>query len=277
MVSPLYVAEGEAVSLSVAWYDPAMSLSSRARLAAALALAGCSSSSVSSAPSDLGPPVAEPSTDPEIGPLAGCTRDPGAPIATVDPAPTSDPTGGPARFTLAQALAGFPDGAAGAGVLTALLRTERGDIRCVLREAEAPVTVANFVGLARGTRPFLRDGASTWAPGRFYDGLTWHRVIPGFVIQGGDPRGDGTGGPGYDLPVEHQVDEPLGALAMAAAAAPSGSQLYIVVGEGPPPEYNVFGRCSTGVATAIANAPRGPDDRPTVPIHIQEVAIARCP
>jgi peptidyl-prolyl cis-trans isomerase A (cyclophilin A) len=206
------------------------------------------------------------------GLLPGCTLDTGPATVTVDPASKADPTGGPAKFTLAQALAGFPPGT---GKLTALIRTEQGAIRCELQEGAAPVSVANFVGLARGTRPYRV--ARTWKVGRFYDGLIWHRVVPDFVIQGGDPNGNGTGGPGYDLPVENQVDEPLGVLAMGSAAAPSGSQFYVVVGKGPAPEYNVFGTCATEVAIAIASVPRDANDLPSTPVHIQRVDIARCP
>jgi len=221
-----------------------------------------SSSPAAAAKVDSGAPVT----------LDGCINDPGAPAASVDPGAATDPTGGPAAFTLARALSGFPDGA---GKLTALISTEKSAIRCELLEAAAPASVANFVGLARGTRPYKAGGV--WKVGRFYDGLTWHRVIPGFVIQGGDPSGDGTGGPGFDLITENQVAEPLGTLAMAAAAAPSGSQFYVVVGTGPAAKYNVFGTCSTDAAIQIAGVDRDANDRPTTPVHILRVDIARCP
>jgi peptidyl-prolyl cis-trans isomerase A (cyclophilin A) len=202
----------------------------------------------------------------------GCVADPGPPAVNVDPNAASDPVGGAGKFTLAQALAGFPSAS---GKLMAVLSTEKSAIQCELSEAAAPASVANFVGLARGTRPYKAGGV--WKVGRFYDGLLWHRVIPGFVIQGGDPAGDGTGGPGYDMIVENQVAEPRGTLAMAAATAPSGSQFYIVVGQGPAPNYNVFGSCTTDVATQIASVDRDANDRPKVPIHILRVDIQRCP
>ena len=240
--------------------------------------AACSSSSTAQAPNavpdagiteaavDATPPTPQP--DPL---LPGCTLDPGPSAVTVDPAAKTDPIGGADKFTMAQALAGFP---ASSGKLTALIRTEQGAIRCELSEAIAPVSVANFVGLARGTRPYK---SGTWKVGRFYDGLVWHRVVPDFVIQGGDPLGKGTGGPGYDLTDENHVEEPLGTLAMAAAAKPSGSQFYVVVGTGPAADYNVFGACTTDVAIAIANVPRDAVDHPTTPVHIQRIDIARCP
>ena len=208
-------------------------------------------------------------------PLAGCTLDPGGGDAGVGPSDGgADPTGGADKFTLAMALAGFPDGS---GVLKAKITTEMGAIVCELDDANAPVSVANFIGLARGTRPAQKTGTD-WTYSHFYDGLKWHRVVDGFVIQGGDPAGTGAGGPGYDLPNEHQVTERLGTLAMAAASAPSGSQFYIVIGAGPKANYNVFGTCDTDVASAIGGVPVNPaNDAPKTPIHMQKVEIARCP
>jgi peptidyl-prolyl cis-trans isomerase A (cyclophilin A) len=205
-----------------------------------------------------------------VDPFVGCTKDPGAPM--VDPTPIE-----PAMFTMDKATAGFP---AGTGKWKAAITTELGVITCTFDDAAAPLTVANFIGLARGTRPYKDIKTGEWKVGRFYDGLIWHRVIPDFVIQGGDPRGTGTGGPGYDpIVVENHVDEPLGTLAMAATGptAPSGSQFYIVVGTGPAPDYNVFGSCDTDVAVAISEVPRSSTDKPKTPVHMTKVDIARCP
>lgn len=214
----------------------------------------------------------EPDADPGAeNPLPGCTADPGPAEVTFDPNSATDPIGGD-KFTIAQALAGYPETS---GVLTALITTEYGAIRCEFDEAKAPLSVANFVGLARGTRPYKTG--STWQVGRFYDGLIWHRVIPGFVIQGGDPKGTGTGGPGYSIPNENHVEEPLGTLAMAASTEPSGSQFYIVVGTGPAADYNVFGKCDVEAAQAIAAVPRNSKDKPTTAVHMQRIDIARCP
>jgi len=258
-------------------------------LAAAIAafvpvtLASCSSSTTAAAAADAGPeaapqrpaPVVDGGADLNADPLLGCTKDPGAPAVTVDPNATTDPAGGAAAFTLAKALDGFPSGT---GTLTAGISTENGNIKCELDEAAAPISVANFVGLARGTRPY-QDSAKKWKTGHFYDGLTWHRVIPDFVIQGGDPEGTGGGGPGYDLVVENHVREPIGALAMAATSPtmPSGSQFYIVVGKGPASDYNVFGSCTVDAAIAIAAVPRDGNDAPNTPVHMTKVAIGRCP
>jgi peptidyl-prolyl cis-trans isomerase A (cyclophilin A) len=204
--------------------------------------------------------------------LRGCTLDPGAPAAR--DLGSTDPTGTPDAFTMDKALEGFPDAAA--GTLTAAITTEKGTIVCRLNETDAPISSANFVGLARGTRPY-RASNGTWKTGRFYDGKLWHRVIPDFVIQGGDPLGTGTGGPGNSLPEENHAPEVKGALAMAASNAPSGSQFYIVIGTGPSNDYNVFGSCETEVATAIAAVEVDANDRPKSPLHMQRIDIARCP
>lgn len=119
---------------------------------------------------------------------------------------------------------------------SATLVTTKGTIELALDAKAAPTTVNNFVFLARE---------------RFYDGLTFHRVEPGFVIQGGDPDGDGTGGPGYTIPDESSgllhVD---GALAMAKSDAPdsAGSQFYITLGAQPALDgrYTVFGGVTAG-------------------------------
>ncbi|MDB4935861.1 MAG: Peptidyl-prolyl cis-trans isomerase [Labilithrix sp.] len=262
--------------------------SAAAALAVVWALGACSSSTPSNAGNEAGVPE-DPFPTPEGGavdryvpppadagpdPLLGCTKDPGAPAVTVDPSSAMDPVaGGAAQFTLAKALDGFP---AGGGKLTAGITTEHGGIKCTLDETAAPISVANFVGLARGTRPF-KDAKGKWTTGHFYDGLIWHRVIPKFVIQGGDPDGLGTGGPGYDLVKENQIAEPLGTLAMAASTTVSGSQFYIVVGTGPKAEYNVFGSCDTDAAIAIAGVKTDADDAPVTAVHMIKVEIARCP
>jgi peptidyl-prolyl cis-trans isomerase A (cyclophilin A) len=258
-------------------------------LASLGALACSSSSSKAAAITDAGDeasaaPVSDASAIVDVGApppldagpdlLSGCTRDPGPIPPAFDPTSKKDPLAG--AFSLDQAMAGFP---AGSGALTVAIYTEAKGIKCTLDAANAPISVANFIGLARGTRPYKLGLGKPWQVGRFYDGLTWHRVIPDFMIQGGDPLGDGTGGPDYDLPVENQVAEPLGTLAMASGAKPSGSQLFIVTGQGPAPEYNVFGTCTTDVAIALSNVPRddGGTDMPITPVHLLRVDIARCP
>lgn len=207
-------------------------------------------------------------------PFVGCTKDPGPGTVTVPETETGEDPIGADKFTMAMAMQGYPSTT---GTLKAAITTELGVIVCTLDEAKAPISVANFVGLARGTRPFLDSKTGTWVARRFYDGLKWHRVIYGFVIQGGDPRGNGTGGPGYDLVKENQIAEPAGTLAMAAGAVPSGSQFYVVTDKGPAAEYNVFGTCSLDVAVAISEVETNAKDAPKVPLHMTRVDIARCP
>jgi cyclophilin family peptidyl-prolyl cis-trans isomerase len=145
------------------------------------------------------------------------------------------------------------------------LHTTHGAIGLDLFEEDAPRTVANFVSLAQ-------DG--------FYDGISFHRVIPDFMIQGGCPRGDGTGGPGYefeDEPNEHPLVR--GALAMANRGPDTnGSQFFIVTAESCPwldGKHTVFGRVSEGMDTveAISALPRDAGDRPTEPVSIERVEL----
>ncbi len=118
----------------------------------------------------------------------------------------------------------------------ALIKTNKGDIQLQLNPAEAPITVNNFVALAR-------EG--------FYDGVTFHRVVPQFVIQGGDPTGSGSGGPGYkfqDEPVKRTYK--TGTLAMANAGPnTNGSQFFICLEDQPglPPNYTIFGDTVAGM------------------------------
>ena len=155
-----------------------------------------------------------------------------------------DPAKG--NFTLADAtkgLAGPKDGA-----LTAKIATSMGTFTCELFDKKAPITVANFVGLARGVRPW-KDKTGAWVKKPFFEGLIFHRVIPGFMIQGGDPLGSGMGNPGYKFVNENDpsliFDKP-GLLAMANAGPnTNGSQFFIT--EAPQPSlnggYTIFGQC----------------------------------
>ncbi len=174
------------------------------------------------------------------------------------------------------------------GKLVAVFETSMGTITCELFEKQAPMTVANFVGLARGLKAWRdpRTGKTLRKP--FFDGLTFHRVIPRFMIQGGDPRGNGTGGPGYRFADEFvdslRFDQP-GRLAMAnAGPATNGSQFFIT--EVPTPHLNhrhtIFGQCSNlDVVKAIARVPKDPADptksRPREPVIIKKVTIKRQP
>jgi cyclophilin family peptidyl-prolyl cis-trans isomerase len=146
------------------------------------------------------------------------------------------------------------------------VETSLGTIEADLFAGEAPVTVNSFVFLAR-------EG--------YFDGLIFHRVIPEFVAQGGDPRGDGTGGPGYAFEDELEVAEregyDLGTLAMANSGPnTNGSQFFFTVDDVDlPPLYSVFGQVTSGleVLEAIAAQPTGPGDRPVEDIRIVTVEI----
>ena len=120
---------------------------------------------------------------------------------------------------------------------TATLHTNRGDIKIALFGNHAPKTVANFVGLAQGTKDYSTENASGGTEGPFYDGAVFHRVIGGFMLQGGDPTGTGRGGPGYKFADEFHpelvFDKPY-LLAMAnAGPGTNGSQFFITVGKTP--------------------------------------------
>ena len=162
----------------------------------------------------------------------------------------------------------------------AVLKTNRGDITLNLFPNHAPQTVENFVGLAQGTKSYDAGNGKT---GPFYDGLGFHRVIEGFMIQGGCPLGTGTGGPGYtfkdEIHPELVFDKPY-LLAMAnAGPGTNGSQFFITVG--PTPHLNrrhtIFGevadQASREVVDAIATTATGPGDRPIEPVVIESVEI----
>jgi peptidyl-prolyl cis-trans isomerase A (cyclophilin A) len=165
----------------------------------------------------------------------------------------------------------------------AIFETSQGDITIRLFEKEAPNTVANFIGLAEGTKEFTdaRTGQKTKRP--FYDGLTFHRVIPKFMIQGGCPLGTGTGDPGYRFADEfHSTlrhDKP-GKLSMAnAGPGTNGSQFFITVAATPSldDKHTIFGEVVEGqdVATKISQAMRHRGDKPLEAVTLQKVRIER--
>jgi cyclophilin family peptidyl-prolyl cis-trans isomerase len=148
----------------------------------------------------------------------------------------------------------------------AILHTSEGDVAIELFPDDAPRTVENFTKLAQ-------DG--------FYDGLIFHRVIPDFMIQGGDPKGDGTGGPGYQFEDEfneHRVER--GALAMANAGPnTNGSQFFIVTAEATPwldGKHTVFGRVTSGmdIVDTISNVDTDAGDKPRADVTIERVELA---
>jgi cyclophilin family peptidyl-prolyl cis-trans isomerase len=152
---------------------------------------------------------------------------------------------------------------------TAVVQTSCGEFSIKLDVKRAPKTGASFVHLAKKG---------------FFDGTTFHRIVPGFVIQGGDPEGQGTGGPGYSVtekpPSDLQYTRGIVAMAKTQAEAPgtSGSQFYVVTGEdaGLPPEYALLGKVSAGddIVDRIATVPTDPQtEQPIDPVVIEKVTI----
>lgn len=166
---------------------------------------------------------------------------------------------------------------------TVLFDTSMGRMTCRLFDKEAPEAVANFVGLAEGTKDWTDPATKQKMQGkRFYDGTTFHRVIPGFMIQGGDPLGTGQGDPGYLFKDEFDpnlnFDVP-GRLAMANSGPDTnGSQFFIT--EAPADfldqKYTIFGQCddaSVWVVKSIARVNRDANDKPVEPVVLKKVTI----
>jgi peptidyl-prolyl cis-trans isomerase A (cyclophilin A) len=168
---------------------------------------------------------------------------------------------------------------------TVLIDTTLGRITCKLFGAEAPKTVDNFIGLATGTKTWSDPVSGQKINGKpFFDGLTFHRVIPEFMIQGGDPVGNGTGDAGYYFEDEFspnlRFDVP-GRLAMANSGPGTNSSQFFIT-ETPQPELNgkhtIFGQCdphSVLVVATIARVDRDPNDKPRTPVVINRVYIVK--
>jgi len=189
-----------------------------------------------------------------------------------------------------------------AGPPVATIDTSAGKLTCTLFPDKAPKTVANFIGLATGTKDWTDPKTNQLVHGKpLYDGTIFHRVIPGFVIQGGDPLGTGEGGPGYkfddELSADLTYDKP-GRLAMANSGPnTNGSQFFITTDPlpqlnpcldaggcdrgmrhmGPNTGYTIFGQCddaSVALAKQIAAAPRNSQDLPNNPVTIKHISIS---
>ncbi|KLL10764.1 peptidylprolyl isomerase [Protofrankia coriariae] len=167
--------------------------------------------------------------------------------------------------------------------LYATLKTTQGDVEILLFENHAPKTVANFVGLATGTREWTdpQTGEKKKAP--LYDGTIFHRVIPGFMIQGGDPLGTGRGGPGYKFADEFHPELRFSRpylLAMAnAGPGTNGSQFFITVAPTNwlDRKHTIFGEVTSGtdIVDAISKAPTGSQDRPASDVVVTQVVVER--
>lgn len=166
--------------------------------------------------------------------------------------------------------------------LYATLKTSEGNIVCRLFESEAPKTVKNFTDLAEGKRDWSDRVSGKKGPGPLYNGTIFHRVIPDFMIQGGDPSGTGMGGPGYKFEDEtkgspHKFDA-KGKLAMANSGPnTNGSQFFVTVAPTPwlTGNHTIFGEVVEGqdVADKISTLPRGAQDRPKKDVILEEVTV----
>jgi peptidyl-prolyl cis-trans isomerase A (cyclophilin A) len=194
------------------------------------------------------------------------------------PPTVPDPHAG--KFGLSDALAGLK----GKGPLVATMRTSLGTLYCDLYEDKAPVTVANFAGLARGTRSTWQAEAGAWVKKPYYDGTTFHRVIPGFMIQGGDWKGDGSGDLWYTIPDELHPSlkhDKAGQLCMANRG-PNTNEAQFFITDGAAPHldtsYTIFGQCTpTDVVNRIARVTQSgpPNNRPLTPVVIDRVTVER--
>ncbi len=166
-----------------------------------------------------------------------------------------------------------------------VIDTSMGRLTCQLFPKQAPKAVANFIGLARGTKDWIDPRTGLNQHGKpYYNGTIFHRVIPGFMIQGGDPTGTGMGNPGYMFVDEFDpslnFDLP-GRLAMANSGPnTNGSQFFIT--EQPYPSlsqhYTIFGQCddaSVQVVKAITHVPTNSSDKPLTPVMLQKVTVLR--
>jgi peptidyl-prolyl cis-trans isomerase A (cyclophilin A) len=160
--------------------------------------------------------------------------------------------------------------------------TSVGPLECELFPDRAPATVASFVGLARGTLPWTAPGAAAPHTAPLFPGTVFHRVIPGFMVQGGDPVGTGSGGPGYELPNETWPDltfDRPGRLAMANAGPDTNGSQFFITEQATPHlngNYTIFGQCSdatVAVVKQMAALPRNEQDRPDTPPVIQAIRI----
>ena len=190
------------------------------------------------------------------------------------------------RPPVAADLAEYTKDIKGNGKLMATIETSMGTFHCELFGDKAPMTVANFVGLATGKKAYIDANGTKQTKKPFFDGLTFHRVIPEFMIQGGDPKGTGTGGPGYDFNDEISPDLKMqpGTLAMANAGqkptggGTNGSQFFITE-IGPDwlnGKHTIFGQCKeVDLVKQIARVPKEPGDKPTTPVVIKHVTISK--
>ncbi len=187
----------------------------------------------------------------------------------------ADPLNTP--ITLAEATKGIE----GSGTLYAKIATSMGDFNCELYEKKTPVTLANFIGLARGLRGFKDPKTGKWTKRKFYDGLAFHRVIPRFMLQGGDPMGNGSGGPGFTFKDEFHLDlrHTKGGLLSMANRGPNtnGSQFFVTEKDTPwlDDGHSIFGACAeVDLVKTITGVPKT-GSRPNTPVVIKTMTFYR--
>jgi|GEM_PF-578801 len=187
----------------------------------------------------------------------------------------SDPLNKP--LTLEEATKGIE----GSGKLYAKIATSMGDFNCELFEKKTPVTLSNFIGLARGLRGFKDPATGKWTKKKFYDGLVFHRVIPRFMIQGGDPKGNGSGGPGFTFKDEFHLDlrHDRGGLLSMANRGPNtnGSQFFVTEKDTPwlDDGHTIFGECAEkDLVKKITGVPKTAS-RPNTPVTIKTMTFYR--
>ena len=191
-------------------------------------------------------------------------------------------------FAIAALIAGLSLGANGyaqdkKGPVYATFKTSMGDIVVQLFEDKVPKTVANFIGLANGSKEWTDPKTHEKVKKTLYSGTVFHRVIPGFMIQGGDPLGNGTGGPGYRFEDEFHPDlkhSKAGILSMANAGPNTNGSQFFITHQATPNldnKHSVFGEVVKGqdVVVAIGNVPRDFNNRPVKDVSIKEIVISR--
>lgn len=189
----------------------------------------------------------------------------------------SDPLGG--KFTLEDATKGLP----AKGKLVAEIKTAQGTLSCELYDDKAPITVANFVGLARGLRPFKDPRSGEWVKRPAYDGTVFHRIIKGFMIQGGDPTGTGGGEPGYVIPDEiwpGGKHDQRGLLCMANRGRDTnGMQFFITDAAKPHLDggYTIFGKCTPDAVIEKLASSETMGDKAVNPPVMERVSVKRVP
>jgi peptidyl-prolyl cis-trans isomerase A (cyclophilin A) len=182
------------------------------------------------------------------------------------------------KFSLQEATVGLE----GSGPLMATLETSKGRIECRLYDKESPITVASFIGLARGLRAFFDPKTRQWETRPYFDGLLFHRVIPGFMVQTGDIAGNGAGDAGFRIPNESapklKFNRP-GLMGMANYGPDTNSAQFFITEEAASHlngGYTIFGECKPiKVVRDIARVPRDVSDRPRTPVFLTKVTISR--